>query len=352
MKNKGGKARDFSIKSRNSLTSGSRLRDSVFQENDVGRNTVRSSRRQATWVELHAKPVAFGGGVVFGWLISLIVVTGIATVLAKLLSSIAVNNNLHYFDAWFTSIRSHGSIFEGSLIYFATQTWLLVPAVLIGVLAMISFGKQAAKTVAKLDDSAMQTDVNDTWIWSVAEMIEQYPVIADYGMHTNTVSVSSIVGHIYLKNNGLKKINMAKHDETGAIMYDEDGNVLREKVPLIDNADIRRTLDVQGLAELDLKSMLIDATKYPYDKKDGRIRTLADAINEDWYMPDYEFLRPMGAYFVETNSVHTLVLSMTRGNKTQLVTFATVDAWRRDNTLWNLVTNDPKGGARRFLVKS
>lgn len=342
-KSKSGNARDFSIKSRNSLTSGSRQRDSVFQQNDIGRNTVRSSRRQATWIELHAKPVAFGVGLVVGWLISLIIVTGIAAVLARWLSAIAVNNNLHYFDAWFTSVRSHGSIFEGSLIYFATRTWLLIPAVLMGVLAMISFGKQAAKTVAKLDDSAMQTDVNDAWIWSVGEMIEQYAVIADLGMHSTSTAVSSIVGHIYLKNKGLKHINMAKHDETGSIMYDEDGNVLREKVPLIDNTDIRKTLDMQGLTELDLKSMLIDATKYPYDKKDGRIRTLADAINEDWYMPDYEFLRPMGAYFVETNSVHTLILSMTRGNKTQLATLSTVDAWRRDNTLWNLVTNDPKG---------
>lgn len=345
-------ARDFSLKSRNSLTSSSRSRDDVFQQDQTGRNTVRSTRRTASWYELHAKPVAFVGGFVIGWLISLMAVTGIGVVTAKWLSGIAVNNNLHTFDLWFQSIRNHGSIFAGSLFYFSGRFWLIIPAAVVGTLAMVSLGKQAAKIVAKLDDSAMQTDVNDAWIWSVEEMIEQYAVIADLGMHTKSVPVSSLVGHIYLKNKGLKTIQMAEHDKTGAIVYDDEGNIVRKKVPLIDDSNIRKTLDIQGLKELDTSDLLVDATKYAYDEKDGKIRTLADAINEDWFMPDYEILRPMGAYFVETNSVHTLILSMTRGNKTQLVTLATVDAWRRDNTLWNLVTNDPKGGARRFLVKS
>lgn len=337
------KSRDFSIKSRNNLTGSSRSRDAVFQYDDVGRDTKRSTRRTATWLDLHAKAVSFAGGFVIGWLISLITVSGLGVIAANWFSAIAVKNNLHTFDLWFQSIRNHGSIFGGSLFYFAGRFWLVIPALLVATLASVSLGKQAAKRVAKMDDSAMQTDVNDAWIWSVGEMIEQYAVIADLGMHSRTTPVSSIVGHIYLKNKGLKMINMAKHDKTGSIIYDEEGNVVREKVPLIDNENIRMTLDQQGLKELDLKDMLIDATKFDYDEKDGRIRSLADAINEDWFMPDYEFLRPMGAYFVETNAIHTLVLSMTRGNKTQLVTLATVDAWRRDNTLWNLLTNDPKG---------
>lgn len=345
-------ARDFSMKSRNTLTSSARSRDSVFQDDETGRNTVRTTRRTASWYELHARPIAFFGGLAVGWVISLIAMTGLGVVTAQWLSGIAVSNNLHELDAWFATIRAHNSIFTGSLIYFAGRTWLLIPAVVVGTISMVSLGNQAAKVVAKLDDSAMQTDANDAWIWSVKEMIEQYAVIADLGMHTRSVPVSSLVGHIYLKNKGLKHIMMAKHDKTGAIIYDENGEVVREKVPMIDDANIRQTLDTQGLRELDLADMQIDATKYDYDEKDGKVRTLAQAINEDWYMPDYEFLRPMGAYFVETNSVHTLILSMTRGNKTQLVTLATVDAWRRDNTLWNLLVNDPKGGARRFLVKS
>lgn len=344
--------RNFTIKSKNSLTGSARARDDVFQTDPTGRETVRATRRKASWYELHAKPVAFIGGFIVGWLISLIAVTGIGVITAKWLSNIAVNNSLHTFDNWFTSIRTHGSIFGGSLFYFAGKSWLLIPAVVVATLAMVSLGKQAAKTVAKLDDSAMQTDVNDAWIWSVKEMIEQYAVIADLGMHSKSVPVSSLVGHIYLRNKGLKSIQMAQHDKTGSILHDENGEILRKKVPLIDNSNIRKTLDIQGLRELELKDLLIDATKYDYDEKDGKIRTLAEAINEDWFMPDFEILRPMGAYFVETNSVHTLVLSMTRGNKTQLVTQATVDAWRRDNTLWNLLVNDPKGGARRFLVKS
>ena len=354
LKKKGnaGGARDFSMKSRNSLTNGARQRDAVFQRDDAKYTSKRSQRRTATWMELHAKPVGFVLGLIGGWLFSWLVIGVLTRVFITPLIHMFTNTSvIHMFDPIRISIGEHG-VNAGIFLYIAGRFWLFIPALVLATLVSVVYGKQAAKTVAKLDDSAMETDVNDAWIWSVGEMIEQYAVIADLGMHTKTVPVSSIVGHIYLKNNGLKKLNMAKHDKTGKIIRDENGEIVREKVPMIDNSNIRKTLDMQGLKELDEKSLLIDATKYPYDEKDGRVRTLADAINEDWYMPDFEFLRPMGAYFVETNSVHTLILSMTRGNKTQLATLATVDAWRRDSTLWNLVTNDPKGGAQCSLVKS
>ena len=111
-------ARDFSIKSRNSLTGSSRSRDSVFQEDPTGRNTVRSTRRTASWYELHAKPVAFIGGFVIGWFISLAAVTGIGVVTAKWLSGIAVNNNLHTFDLWFQSTRKSRSMNQGMKINY------------------------------------------------------------------------------------------------------------------------------------------------------------------------------------------------------------------------------------------
>lgn len=336
------KARDFSVKSKNSLTSSARSRDAVFQRDDVQYNTNRSSRRKASWAENHARPLAFGIAFVVGWMFSLLIITGLGSIAAGYLAKMSSENSWHNFDPWFQSIRNHQSIFGGSLVYFAGKLWVCLPALVIATLSSVVFGKQADKRIAKLDDSAMQTDVNDSWIWSVAEMIEQYKVIADFGAHSKTTSVSSIVGHIYLKDKGLKSINMALHDDKGNILYDENGEVRRKKVPLIDRTDIRKVLDKQGLNELNVEDILIDATKYPHDEKNGRVRTLADAINEDWFIPDYEILRPMGAYFVESNSVHTLILSMTRGNKTQLVSFSTLDAWRRDNTRWNLLTNDPK----------
>ena len=346
------KARDFSMKSNNSLVGKVRKRDSVFQDNKTVRNSKRADRRQANWYERHARPVAFVGGTIFGWLVSVLIISGLMTVIAKWLFDISKQGNIHVFDDMFQSMRNHHSLFIGAFAYVSLKPWILIPSILVGTLAMVALGKQAAKIVAKLDDTAMLTDVDDSWIWSVGEMIEQYAVIADFGMHSKTASVSGIVGHIYLQNKGLNSITMAMHDEAGNILYDDDGNVIRKKVPMINNKNIRKVLDMQGLSELDVKNVMIDATKYDYDLKDGRYRKLSEAINEDWFMPDYEILRPMGAYFVETNSVHTLVLSMTRGNKTQLVTQATVDTWRRDNTLWNLLVNDPKGGARRFLVKS
>lgn len=344
VKNKKNGQRDFSIKSTNSLTGKGRIRDSVFQRDNTAYDSQRAERRQVTWFEKHARSVWFVIGFIAGWFIGWLLISGIGAVLAKLLASASAQYGWHAYDAWFATIRAHGSVFVGTLAYTIWKPWLVIPASALGVTMMVSIGNQAAKTVAKLDDSALLTDVNDSWIWSVPEMIEHYAVIADRGMHTKSAPVSSLVGHIYLKNHGLKSLNMAKHDKVGNIIKDEEGNIVREKVPMIDNRNLRQVLDIQGLSELDPKDILVDATQYDYDKtKDGRIRTLAEAINEDWYMPDYELLRPMGAYFIETNSIHTLILSMTRGNKTQLTTLATVDAWRRDNTLWNLVVNDPKG---------
>lgn len=344
--------RDFNTKSQSRISGKTRSRDAVFQRDDAKYNSVRTDKQQITAFHRHAKSIGFGIGFVAGWLFALILSIVLTTMSVHLLVQANSSLNLSILNHLFESIRHHNSIVGGTIAYYIFKPIFVFIGLVAGVVLMIGMGKQASKRIAMLDDSALQTDVNDAWIWSVEEMIEQYAVIADLGMHSKTVSVSSIVGHIYLKNNGLKEVNMAQHDETGQIIYDEDGNVVRKKVPLINDKPLRKILDMQGLRELSEKDVPIDARKYNYDEKDGRIRTLADAINEDWFMPDYEILRPMGAYFIETNSVHTLVLSMTRGNKTQLASMSTVDVWRRDATRWNLLVNDPKGGAQRSLVKS
>lgn len=335
--------RDFNKKSQNRIAGKTRSRDAVFQRDDAKYNSVRADKKQITIFHRHAKSIGFGIGFLSGWLLSLVIAIIFTSFAVQLL--VQANNSLHlsFLSSLFESMRHHNSIAGGAFAYYVFKPIFVLIGCFGGMILMVGMGRQATKAIAMLDDTALQTDVNDAWIWSVEEMIEQYAVIADLGMHSKTVSVSSIVGHIYLKNSGLKTINLAQHTKTGQIVRDENGEIVRKKVSMINDKPLRKILDMQGLRELSEKEVPIDARKYNYDEKDGRVRTLADAINEDWFMPDYEILRPMGAYFIETNSVHTLVLSMTRGNKTQLASMSTVDVWRRDSTRWNLLVNDPKG---------
>lgn len=68
-----------------------------------------------------------------------------------------------------------------------------------------------------------------------------------------------------------------------------------------------------------------DARKIPYNaKNEDREKqkdcdTVADLINKDWELPDYEPQRPGGAYLVDTAPVNTMVLAITRAGKGQTV---------------------------------
>ena len=220
------------------------------------------------------------------------------------------------------------------------------------------------------DSTDINTYENDQHIMLPEEMQRMYDWFPDVGAHSS-VQVSSMLSHMMLDRKGLKRIDMTKRydkdvKEDGRIiaykgepMYDEEGNVMKVKVPIIDEKfgqelftasgipvtekDIRKPLDVRKIEynPVDDTGNRKDRDKLSYD-------TVADLINNDWEFPEYEVQRPAGAYLVDTAPVNTMVLAITRAGKGQTVIEPTLDMWTREKRKNNMVVNDPKG---ELLVK-
>ena len=60
-----------------------------------------------------------------------------------------------------------------------------------------------------------------------------------------------------------------------------------------------------------------DDLEYNPSKQYGKSKeaTVAEKINNDWYMPTFEVQRPGGMYIVDTEPNNTMVLAMTRAGK-------------------------------------
>lgn len=182
------------------------------------------------------------------------------------------------------------------------------------------------------DTSDINQYENDQHIALPEEIQRKFDWFPDVGAHC-PVQVSSMISHMMLTNKGLNKVQFAKRatkdvvDEDGEIvtykgevLYDDNGNVLTETVPLIDTEFAEALYEASGAPKEVRKSY--DATKIPYnpDGKDrtkqcGVHKTVADAINKTWTLPTFEPQRPAGAYIVDTEPVNTMVLAITRAGK-------------------------------------
>lgn len=221
-----------------------------------------------------------------------------------------------------------------------------------------------------VDSTDINTYENDQHIMLPEEIQRNYDWFPDTGAHSD-VQVSSMLSHMMLDKKGLKRIDVTKRHkkdvkEKGEVVFhkgeavrDENGKVVRTKMPLIDEKfgqelftasgipvgekDIRTPLDVRKVDynPVDDTGNRKDRDKLPYD-------TVADLINTDWEFPEYEVQRPAGAYLVDTAPVNTMVLAITRAGKGQTVIEPTLDMWTREKRKNNMVVNDPKG---ELLVK-
>lgn len=213
------------------------------------------------------------------------------------------------------------------------------------------------------------TDINqyqdDQHIQLPEEVQIAYDWFPDAGAHSS-VQVSSMISHMALKNKGLNMVAVPKRakrvivDENGEVMYYKGDILLNEKEkpiyeekPMI-NEDFMEELFTASEA-LPEYHISYDARKIKYNpdgtdrvKKGGTYDTVADLINNDWFIPDYETQRPAGAYIVDTEPVNTMVLAITRAGKGQTVIEPTLDMWTRELRPNNIVINDPKG---ELLVK-
>ena len=182
---------------------------------------------------------------------------------------------------------------------------------------------------------------NDQHIALPEEVQRKFDWFPDVGAHSN-IQVSSMISHIMLLNKGINPVQLSKRytddvvDEDGDIVaykgevvYDEDGNVVSDTVPFIDDDFATALFEASGAPKEVRK--FYDARKIPYNgdgkdrtKQGGKWPTVADMINNDWVFPDYEPQRPAGAYLVDTEPVNTMVLAITRAGKGGLCPDCTV----------------------------
>lgn len=161
------------------------------------------------------------------------------------------------------------------------------------------------------------------------ELIKDYDVVPDSGAHSKKVNVSAILGHMMINNKGIKKVTIPKRyehdvlDENGNVIHarkslilDKDGNPIMETVPMFDEKFADTLFDSAMLPKKNTEigkkvRKWYDPTTLDYNMKKQfgkqNYDTLADLINNDWYMPDYEVQRPGGVYVVDSQPNNTMV---------------------------------------------
>lgn len=208
---------------------------------------------------------------------------------------------------------------------------------------------------------------NDQYIMLPNEAVRKYSTFPDVGAHSS-VAPSSMLSHVMLSNTGVDKRQVPLRYESdvidengnvefyeGEIIYGDDGEPKYKTVPLIDNEFSHALFDASGLPREKNLRKFFNPDKVAYNPggknrdKTGSQATLAENINEDWILPDYEPQRPAGAYIVDEAPVNTMVLAMTRAGKGQTYIEPMIDMWLRERRPNNMVINDPKG---ELLVKN
>ena len=220
---------------------------------------------------------------------------------------------------------------------------------------------------------------NDQHIALPEEVQRMYDVFPDVGAHSSVV-VSSMISHQMLTNKGLNKVKLSRFvskdyvdEETGETVYkgtlmrDSEGNVLYDMVPMIDEKFGNDLFTASSVPDEKYARRFFDPDKIDYnrdnknrDKLQGKVKdkkgkehskynTVADVINYDWELPEYEPQRPAGMYIVDVAPVNTMVLAITRAGKGQTIIEPTIDMWTREKNPNNMVINDPKG---ELLVKN
>jgi type IV secretory pathway TraG/TraD family ATPase VirD4 len=238
----------------------------------------------------------------------------------------------------------------------------------------MAFGLAYSMMMRNLDAQNLMndtTDINqyagDQHVALPDEVMRKFDWFPDVGAHSN-VQLSSMISHVILTNKGLNKIQSSVRADTdvldedgdieylkGEILRDDDENAITRAAAMIDEAFGDALFDASdNPAEKSIRKRY-DTTKIPYNgdgksrEKLGTHKTVADLINADWTLPEYEVQRPGGAYLVDTAPVNTMILAITRGGKGQTYIEPVIDMWLREKKPSNMVINDPKG---ELLVKN
>lgn len=249
-------------------------------------------------------------------------------------------------------------------LFFAGMVWLIL-------YPLMRRNRNAQDAENSVDD--INQYQNDQHIALPEEVMQKFDWFPDVGARCG-VQVSSMISHVMLMNKGLNKVKSPRRADKdirdsdgdveyykGEILLDDDGHPIVDVLPAIDEAFGEALFDASGLPKDSKKTpkeqrlrKRYDATRIPYNPKNenrNKLKnydTVADMINGDWELPEYEPQRPAGAYLVDTEPVNTMVLAITRAGKGQTVIEPTIDMWTREKESNNMVINDPKG---ELLVK-
>jgi type IV secretory pathway TraG/TraD family ATPase VirD4 len=257
----------------------------------------------------------------------------------------------------------------GQLLAF--PLWKVIASLLAG---LGTFGILYSVLMRNLDAQNLMNDTSDInqyagdqHIALPDEVMRKFDWFPDVGAHSD-VQFSSMISHVMITNKGLKKVKAAVRadkdllDQDGDIEYlkgeilrDENGDAITRTVPMIDETFGDALFESSGIPDTKGLRKRYNTTAIPYNAdggerdKLGTFKTVADLINSDWTLPEYEVQRPAGAYLVDTAPVNTMVLAITRGGKGQTYIEPVIDMWLREKRPNNMVINDPKG---ELLVKN
>lgn len=201
---------------------------------------------------------------------------------------------------------------------------------------------------------------NDSYVRTMEHICREFDAAPDAGLGFDG-HVSSIVGHAFIENTGIKKIDMPVFDPTvpGQVKKDSNGNVVTEHVDMFDKEFGRELYKFSNVASVDQR--WYNAKEYAFNEKNsakevakggnkrkgafGRKEydTLADYINGEFYPLDTDTQRPAGVYFYDSRPVNTILIAITRGGKGQTFIEPSFDLWTREKNKWNIFTTDPKG---------
>lgn len=226
----------------------------------------------------------------------------------------------------------------------------------------------------KLEHSDINQHENDAHIQVPEEMQATHDWFPDVGAHSS-VQPHAIISHMALTNKGLNPVRQTRFadkdivDANGDIVFhageplvDDYDRVLTATVPAIDEefgtALVTSSLSAAGIHNGLALHRAYDPKKIPYNPGNAnrdKLRgydTVADLINGDWVLPDYEPQRPGGAYLVSTAPINTIVIAITRAGKGQTYIEPMIDIWSRELKPANMLVNDPKGELlRKFYVR-
>ena len=236
--------------------------------------------------------------------------------------------------------QAHGHYFKVLLaLYLMPIGGLLRGLLAIGVSAGLYFGIKvfAERYWESQNVSTSRELLNqykyDSRLQQPEELIENFDMFPDGGAHSHFTDVTAILGHIMLNNDGLNDVKMplradgkTDRDDDGVLLgknvlfYDENDETIETTKSLIDEAFGEQLWDSAGIPRPMgknagyIKRVLRrryspDKLLYNPMKKFGKpdIKTVAERINQDWYMPNYEVQRPAGAYVVDTEPNNTMV---------------------------------------------